>query len=89
MNNFGFDESREKERAEYWKQYLLQHPNNQDEESEEEWFIKFRNTEKVFTATTPTDSQKPDKKTKTDTPGTDKYINKLEHNNYRNFLILK
>jgi hypothetical protein len=25
MNNFGFDESREKERAEYWKQYLLSH----------------------------------------------------------------
>lgn len=36
MNNFGFDESREKERAEYWKQYLLQHPNNQDEDDENE-----------------------------------------------------
>jgi len=37
MNNFGFDESREKERAEYWKQYLLQHPNNGDDSDEELW----------------------------------------------------
>ncbi len=37
MNNFGFDESQEKERAEYWKQYLLSHPNNGDDSDEELW----------------------------------------------------
>jgi hypothetical protein len=36
MNNFGFDESREKERAEYWRQFLLSHPNNQDEDDDDE-----------------------------------------------------
>lgn len=56
------------ERTAYWEKYILEHPL--DEESEEEWFIKFRNTEKAFTATTPTDSKKQEKQTKTNTPGT-------------------
>lgn len=37
MNNFGFDESREKERASYWERYLLEHPNNGNDSDEELW----------------------------------------------------